>query len=454
MKRIAIIGASYFQNPLILKAKEMGLETHVFAWECGDVGERTADFFYPISIVHKEAIAQKCRELEVDAVATVGSDLGNVTVAYVANELGLTWNSLDCVAKSTDKHLMRVSFEEHGDPSPISLRIDECTDLSLLDVPYPAIVKPSDRSGSRGVTKIATPKELESAIDAALNASLAGVALVEEYVDGREFSVESISWKGEHSILAITEKFTTGAPHFIETGHLEPARITSQEAEKIRTIAVHALDSLEVKYGASHTELKIRPDGEIKIIEIGSRMGGDCIGSDLVQLSTGYDFVRAVIQVALGEAPGPVGALNSNSAMVRFIFTKNDLDSLEQAKRKQPGLLRFVSPMHKADGEIVDSSMRLGFYIMSAAKLDDLVPYLPTATNPTIATAQIKLMKKASHTHTHTHTDSCRPCRASSGRARHRNRAPYSRFRRVHRGTFSPDRLVWRTAPASRCASR
>ena len=93
MKKIAIIGASYLQNPLILKAKEMGFETHVFAWRAGDIGEQTADHFYPISIVEKEEILNQCRKIHPDAVCTIASDLAGVTVNYVANALGLPANS-------------------------------------------------------------------------------------------------------------------------------------------------------------------------------------------------------------------------------------------------------------------------------------------------------------------------------------------------------------------------
>ena len=89
MKKLAIIGASYLQNPLILKAKAMGLETHVFAWAAGDVGEATADHFYPISIVEKEQILEQCRRIGIDGVCTIASDLAAITVNYVANGLGL-----------------------------------------------------------------------------------------------------------------------------------------------------------------------------------------------------------------------------------------------------------------------------------------------------------------------------------------------------------------------------
>lgn len=84
MKKIVIIGANDFQKPLILKAKEMGYETHVFAWREGATGAEDADFFYEISIVEMDEILEECRRIKPDAVATIGSDLANITVQYLA----------------------------------------------------------------------------------------------------------------------------------------------------------------------------------------------------------------------------------------------------------------------------------------------------------------------------------------------------------------------------------
>ena len=110
MKRIVVIGANSFQNPLILKAKEMGYETHVFAWKDGSVGERTADVFYPVSIVEKDTILEQCRRICPDAVVSIGSDLAMLTVNYVAKELGLPCNSMECTRISTNKYEMRKAF--------------------------------------------------------------------------------------------------------------------------------------------------------------------------------------------------------------------------------------------------------------------------------------------------------------------------------------------------------
>ena len=94
MKKLAIIGASYLQQPLIEKAKSLGIETHVFAWKCGDIGEEIADVFYPISIVEKEEILAKCREIGIDGVCSIASDLAAITVNYVASEMGLAGNTI------------------------------------------------------------------------------------------------------------------------------------------------------------------------------------------------------------------------------------------------------------------------------------------------------------------------------------------------------------------------
>ena len=145
MKKIVIIGANSFQNPLILKAKEMGYETHVFAWKDGSIGERTADYFYPISIVEKEAILEECRRIQPDAVATIASDLANITVQYLAEQLGLPHNSDNCIYISTNKFAMREAFSKHGVPTPGFVSVCEGDDYAkaVESMQFPMIVKPT-----------------------------------------------------------------------------------------------------------------------------------------------------------------------------------------------------------------------------------------------------------------------------------------------------------------------
>lgn len=364
MKKIAIIGANDFQRQLVLKAREMGLETHVFAWEDGAVAKDDAVFFYPVSIVEKEQILNKCREIGIDGICSIASDLAVLTVDYVAEKMGLNANSVECSEITTNKHMMRNIFKTYGDPIPKYSVVAENENYDVSDFSFPLIVKPTDRSGSRGITKIFAKDEISSAIKSACAESFEHRAMIEEFVEGNEYSVECISFHGRHTLLAITQKLTTGAPHSIETGHNEPAPINVNMAKTIESIVFHALNSLRVTEGASHSELKIDDNGRIKIIEIGSRMGGDCIGSDLVRISTGYDFTKMVIDVALGIEPDFVRIVEPRKAAVRFIFTKEDIAECEQMLSNGWELERkFIE--YDFDGhEITDSSNRYGYYIM------------------------------------------------------------------------------------------
>ena len=377
MQKLGIIGASYLQLPLIRKAKAMGLETHVFAWAAGDVGEGEADHFYPISIVERERILEECRRIGIDGICSIASDLAMLTVNYVAQQMGLTSNSMAATEVSTNKSLMRQRFAQMGDPSPQSVRVTPETKLEAIDLAYPLIVKPVDRSGSRGVTKITRPDQLAGAVERAMAQGFEKAAVVEEFAEGIEYSVESLSWQGAHTVLAVTRKYTTGAPGFIETGHIEPAGLDAGTLKRVEAVTRHALTSLGLTCGASHTEIKIDRDGAIRLIEIGGRMGGDCIGSALVELSTGIDFVRAVIETALGRAPENIEPLFHRAAAVRFILTQDDLNALERVKREAPQLLKEYSVQPFDGRQVTDSSTRFGYFLLHADAPEALVRYMP-----------------------------------------------------------------------------
>lgn len=377
MQKFGIIGASYLQLPLIRKAKAMGLETHVFAWAAGDVGESEADYFYPISIVERERILEECRRIGIDGICSIASDLAMLTVNYVAQQMGLTSNSMAATEVSTNKSLMRQRFAQMGDPSPRSVRVTPETKLDAIDLAYPLIVKPVDRSGSRGVTKITRPDQLAGAVERAMAQGFEKAAVVEEFAEGIEYSVESLSWQGAHTVLAVTRKYTTGAPGFIETGHIEPAGLDAGTLKRVEAVTRHALTSLGLTCGASHTEIKIDRDGAIRLIEIGGRMGGDCIGSALVELSTGIDFVRAVIETALGRAPENIEPLFHRAAAVRFILTQDDLNALERVKREAPQMLKEYSVQPFDGRQVTDSSTRFGYFLLHADAPEALVRYMP-----------------------------------------------------------------------------
>lgn len=305
-RKIAIIGGSYLQLPAVLKAKELGYEVHCFSWKDGAVCADYADYFYPISIIEKEQILKECQRIGIGGITSIASDVAVLTVNYVASHMGLVSNPDEYSQITTNKYLMRQCFVDNSIPSPRFTIADNANSYNIKAFKFPLIVKPTDRSGSRGVEKVLDPVQLDAAILRAKKESFGNAAIIEEFITGREISVEAISFQGCHYILQITDKVTTGAPYFVELEHHQPSTLAEEIKKQVEEIVLHALDALHIQYGASHSELKITEDGDIRVIEIGARMGGDFIGSTLVQLSTGYDFLKGVIKVAMGEFEEPV----------------------------------------------------------------------------------------------------------------------------------------------------
>lgn len=363
MKKIAIIGANEFQKKLVLKARELGIETHVFAWEEGAVAKEVSDYFYPISITDKDKILEVLRLIDVNGVCSIASDLAMPTVNYLAEELKLVGNSQECTILTTNKYEMRKKLKDKGMPIPEYQLIKKEQDIDFEKIKFPIIVKPIDRSGSRGIYKATNLNELKIAIKGAKEVSFTENILVEEYIEGKEYSIEGISENGVHKILQVTEKFTSGAPNFIESAHLSPARVDSDSKQQIFEIINKSLEALKVENGASHSEIKVSPEGDIKIIEIAARMGGDFIGSDMVEISTGFDFVKSVIKVAMGEALDFYYHSSKKCAFVKFIFDDDDTKKVHILNNEYPTLIKeyYINSQIK---NVKDSSTRNGYCII------------------------------------------------------------------------------------------
>ncbi len=297
-----------------------------------------------------------------------------VPVNFVAENLNLVGNAVATTSACTNKAEMRKCFAEHGDPSPVSYCVSSIEDCINLNLTFPVIVKPLDRSGSRGITKVASFENLEEAIENAKEQGFEKKAVAETYLEGNEYSVEFISQDGNHHFLALTQKFTTGSPYFIETGHIQPAGVDKETLIRVRQVICHALDSLGVRYGASHSEIKIDDNGNIGIIEIGARMGGDFIGSHLVKLSTGFDFVKGVIDVALGNKI-VVEQTKEMCAAVRYIFSKEDLEVFKRLEAEHPEYIFDKDINSPTEEKVTDSSSRFGYYLMTANNRVDILQY-------------------------------------------------------------------------------
>ena len=304
-EKLAVIGANAPLIPYYKQAKALGYHIVGIAWEEGAVCKQYCDKFYPISFKEKDRVLEVCREEMIDGITSFSLESALPTVVYVARAMGLVSNTEECVRLTETKYAQRRAFEEGGIPVPKYMRLKKGEALTDFDMRYPIIVKPLDSGGSQGITKLDSSEGLIEALNDAFDHSRSEQAIVEEFVDGREFSVEALSHNGKHYIIQITDKVTSGSPHFIEMQHHQPADISLDIDEKIKETVKGALSVLKIENSPSHTEIKLNSKGELYIIEIGARMGGDFITSDLVRLSTGYDMVKGAIELAIGDFKVP-----------------------------------------------------------------------------------------------------------------------------------------------------
>ena len=320
MTKIAVIGANKPLVPYYKQAKALGYSIIGIAWSEGAVCKQYCDRFYPVSFKEKEKVLRICREEKIEGITSFSLESALPTVVYVAQAMGLVSNTEECVRLTETKFAQRSAFEQNGVPVPRYFRVRNEQDLQMISLHYPIIVKPLDSGGSQGIMKLDNPEGLIEAFNVAIDHSRSKEAIVEEFVDGREFSVEYLSYKGLHYLIQITDKVTSGAPHFIEMAHHQPADIPGNLVRQIREMVEKALTALKIENSPSHTEIKLNSKGELYIIEIGARLGGDYITSDLVRLSTGYDMVKGAIELAVGRFTKPRFSINKYSGV--YFYSK------------------------------------------------------------------------------------------------------------------------------------
>lgn len=366
MKRLLIIGASILQLPAIKRAKELGYYVAVADYNPQAIGIPYADEYFNVSTIDEEGVYQAAKAFGAEGIMTLATDMPMRSVAYACQKLGLTGICYDTAVKSTDKGEMIKAFEAAGVEHPWYYIINDPKQSLPEGITFPCITKPTDNSGSRGVMLVNGREELEKAVAYSSENGRKGGVIVEEYMVGSEVSVEVIVWQGTPHVLQVTDKLTTGAPHFVEMGHSQPSRLPEKDVAKIRDLACRAVKAVGIENGPAHVEIMLTKDGP-KMVELGARMGGDCITTHLVPLSTGIDMIKATMDISLGQAPDITPKFQKGSA-IRFFDvpcgTITAIDGVEEAAAIAGAQeISFTKRVGDTTGEIGSSTDRVGFVI-------------------------------------------------------------------------------------------
>ena len=337
-----ILGAGTLQVPAIKKAKELGYEVICVDYDENAVGFALADEKLVVSTLDQEEVYRQALIYKPDVVMTSTSDGPVRTAAYVNEKLGkrpdLSYENAQC---ATIKSKMRNRLKEYDVPIPRYYAVEDFASFSrAVDaLNGRCIVKPADNAGSRGVVLLDAAVDLtidmgsdDKVIMEALKTdpearmdryaayaeriavwkrrmydysranSRGGTVMVEEYMQGPEVSVEAIVVEGTPYILAVTDKYITPPPYFVELAHCEASMLDEETQERIRQVAKQAIRAVGIENAPAHVEVKVTGEGP-KIVELAARLGGDFITSRLVPLSTGIDMVGASVELAVGRKP-------------------------------------------------------------------------------------------------------------------------------------------------------
>lgn len=348
-------------DDLLTAAAELGVEvlvaTHAEIYRNYPASSRDriaeavfVDFSRPAAAVRD--LVCIARDRKVDGVIT-GWEFLSPSVSRIAAELGLPGHDPDLADACRNKRLMAEVFARGSVPAPRTLCATDYAGalaaVSGSDLEYPLVVKPAENAGSVGVNVVRGPGELQAAVRDAQGwpeefphgIPLDTHVVIQEYVDGTEFSVESVVTGALIQHLAVTQKFTTQDSRRAELGHTVPAELDASLRARVLEVVTSALRALGLRDGIAHTELKVTPYGEIRIIETGARPPGDHI-MKLVKLALGIDEAKAYLQVALGDQPD-LSVTRDRAAAVRFITPTRS------------GLFRGVRGLPEGDPDITSA---------------------------------------------------------------------------------------------------
>lgn len=305
MKKLLMLGGGFLQKYVIRKAKTLGYYVLCLDADPNAVGFAIADEHAVINIVDEEACLAYARDKQVDGVLTAATDFSVLTMSRIAEELHLPGINYQSAKVIKNKALVRKRlFEANADDTGISYEIDSVDDIAdiLPKIKFPVMMKPVDGSGSRGASKVEKAEDFVKAAEFAMNGSITHRAVAEPFIEGKEYGVESFVDNGVIHVLGVMQKDMTLPPYYAELGHAIPSGLTPELETKVKSCVYRAIFALGVNHGSVNMDLLITNEGNVHIVDVGARMGGNLIGSHIIPMGTGIDYMGNMIRAAVGDA--------------------------------------------------------------------------------------------------------------------------------------------------------
>ena len=343
-KNILILGASLLQKPAIQSAKELGCKVFVVDGNPKALCVPLADVFEQIDLKDEEKLLSYAKQIQktegLSGVFTAGTDFSK-SVAYITENLGLPGHSYQSACNASDKALMRSCFKKSNVNSPnfvvltendLPIIQNDCKNFLLsngFSLNESLVIKPCDNMGARGCKKIENLDDNENFVDAvkdSIKNSRSGRAILEEFMDGKEFSIDALVYKNELLITGFADRHIFYPPYFIEMGHTMPTDLLYPDFLDVVTVFAKGVKALGLSCGAAKGDVKLTSKG-VMIGEIAGRLSGGYMSGWTFPYSSDINLTKQGILLALGEkinlCPSQVEVLQKKSFFKNTYLIKN-----------------------------------------------------------------------------------------------------------------------------------
>ena len=375
--KLLILGGGNAQLSAIKKAKSMGLEVIISDYLKNPPGKKIADHHEIVSTFDIKGNIEVAKKYDIDGIMTIGTDQPVLTAAAVAEKLDLPTLIDKNTAKAvTNKRVMKNTFQNNNIPT-VNYRLlnKNYRSSKINNINFPAVIKPLDSQGQRGVFKIKTPEEIDKYFSNVLKYSREEQILLEEYYESDEITISGWVKDEELNILTITDRVTYEQDLNIGicTAHIFPSRHLTKYYKQIKNVSQNIVQSFQIKNGPIYFQMLIGQKG-IKVNEIACRIGG-AYEADFMPLITGVDILAMVINSALGREINtrPLKDYhildNNNWLSVQLFFAQegkiSKIENLDKIK-KMKDVIQIKLNFQENDiiPEIENATARAGYFIV------------------------------------------------------------------------------------------
>ena len=305
-KKLMLLGGLRYLLPVIEAAHKLGIYVITCDYLPDNIAHKYSDEYRNVSIVDKEAVLAVARELQIDGIMSFAVDPGVVTAAYVQEKMGLPGNPYESVCILQNKDRFRNFLTKHGFNVPKAKGFSSIAE-ALAEAywyPWPAIVKPTDSAGSKGVTKVNRLEDLEPALKVAFEHSLSGRVIVEEFIEKQGCSSDSdcFSVDGQLKFVSFSaQRFDENAPNpYTPSAYSWPSTFTKEQEAELTSEVQRLLTLLGMRTSIYNIETRIGVNGKPYIMEVSPRGGGNRL-AEMVRFATGVDLITNAVRAAVGE---------------------------------------------------------------------------------------------------------------------------------------------------------